>query len=622
MYMCALAVNRRKRGLNAIALNGGAIIGAGYITRETDRALDLTMEKMALMRLSEEDFHQMIAEAIESGRVGCPDGAEITTGLLDIAPDSPNIPKWYRNPKFSRFIVQQSASNEGREEQTAAASIQDQLQACTTRHGLVLLVEQSFGSQLRKLLLTPADVSDEEILSKRSADLGLDSLIAVDLRSWLMKNFKVSIPVLKIMGSDTMASLVQAVVEDIPAEIVPNVPAASKDDMKDNFSSTTKSVASDTESGVLTPATPRSPVPIDWEAETTPPADDLADMSFSTTPPPATPPRVIVVTGVTGHLGHHLLEHLLSDTAAEEIHCLAVRRLASRLQDKELLTDPRIHYHGGDLSDDLLGLTEASARSIFARADAVIHNGADTSHVKPYRDLRAANVGSTAALARLCLPRRVPLHYISSAGVCIYHGGDPFPAVPVTAGPGSVPPPPDGSFGYACSKWASERLLERAHARHRLPVCIYRPSTVVRQGADAAAARAGLDWVNALLRYSRALGAAPRVSHNRGALDLVRAETCCAGVIGRVSAGRFLTTPGAPTAAAVEYVNLVGDAVVPLERLRDMDADQGRRYDVLPLDEWVGRAVEAGLHPGVAHLIREMDAPGRPDYPRLSRDTK
>lgn len=49
MYMCALAANRRKRGLNAIALNGRAIVGAGYITRETDRALDLTVEKMKLM---------------------------------------------------------------------------------------------------------------------------------------------------------------------------------------------------------------------------------------------------------------------------------------------------------------------------------------------------------------------------------------------------------------------------------------------------------------------------------------------------------------------------------------------------------------------------------------------
>lgn len=613
MYMCALAANRRKRGLNAVALNGGAIIGAGYITRETDRALDLTVEKMALMRLSEEDFHQMIAEAIESGHVGCPNGAEITTGLLDIAPDSVNIPKWYRNPKFARFIVQHSASNEDRREQTAAASIQELLQACKTRQDLTLVVDQSFASQLRKLLLTPADVPDEEMLSKRSTELGLDSLVAVDLRSWFMKSFKVSIPVLKIMGSDTMSTLIQTVVEHIPSDMLPNLPAVAEvDAVKDssNAGSTPRSVDSEASWGILTPDSPRSQVSIDWEAESAPPAD-LADIALSRISPPVTPPRVIVVTGVTGHLGHHLLENLLNGTPVEEIHCLAVRRLEARLKSKELLVDPRIRYHEGSLSDHLLGLSEDDANSIFARADAVIHNGADTSHVKLYRSLRAANVGSTIALARLCLPRRVPMHYISSAGVCIYYNRASFPAVSVT-GPGSLLPPPDGSFGYACSKWVNERFLERVHEQYRLPVCIYRPSTIIRQGIDAATSQAELDWVNALLQYTRTIETAPAVKHNMGALDLVRTDTCCADVLSRVSAGI--------SRVGLEYVNQVGDAVIPMEAIRDVDADKGKRYGVLPLDEWVIRAMEAGLHPGVGHLIQEMDTAGMPDYPRLSRE--
>lgn len=611
MYMCALAANRRKRGLNAVALNGGAIIGAGYITRETDRALDLTVEKMALMRLSEEDFHQMIAEAIESGHVDCPDGvSEITTGLLDIAPDSANIPKWYRNPKFSRFIVQQSAGANERTEQTAAASIHDQLQACQTHQDLVLLVEQAFISQLRKLLLTPSDVANEVLLSKRSTELGIDSLISVDLRSWFMKNFKASIPVLKIMGSDSMARLVDTIVESVPAEIVPNLELDA--DIKDSISttSTSTSLGSETTSSLSSPTSNPQPKSIDWDAESTPPAG-LAEISMAGIGPlPVIPPKLIVVTGVTGHLGPHLLQSLLNDTAAE-IHCLAVRKLAIRLQNKELPVDARIQYHEGDLAAPLLGLSEAAAASIFARADAVIHNGADTSHAKLYGALRASNVGSTATLARLCLPRRIPLHYVSSAGVCIFYGRDSFPPVPVT-GPGSLLPAPDGSFGYASSKWVSERLLERVHAEHGLPVCIYRPSTIMRRGTDATSSRAELDWVNALLWHTRRIGAAPQVRHNRGALDLVRTETCCDGVLGRVLGGG--------SGARIEYVNQVGDVVIPMDSIRDVDADKGKRYDVLPLDEWLNRAVEAGLHPGVSDLIRKMDAADMPSYPRLLKE--
>lgn len=107
----------------------------------------------------------MIAEAIESGYVNSADGAEITTGLLDIAPDTLDIPKWYRVPKLSPFIVQQAASAESKREREMTASIEEQLQACNTRQDVLLLVEQSFCDQLRKLLMLP-DVSNSNLLSK------------------------------------------------------------------------------------------------------------------------------------------------------------------------------------------------------------------------------------------------------------------------------------------------------------------------------------------------------------------------------------------------------------------------------------------------------------------------
>ncbi|KAI3390411.1 hypothetical protein diail_9735 [Diaporthe ilicicola] len=616
MHMCALAANRRKRGLNAVALNGGAIIGAGYITRETDRALDLTVEKMALMRLSEEDFHQMIAEAIEAGRVDSPDGlSEITTGLLEVAPDSPNIPKWYRDPKFSRFIVQSTTNSEEMTDQTAAASIHDLLQSCDTFDNLILLVRNFLSEQLRKLLMIPRDVLDEVILSKGSSELGLDSLISVDLRSWCLKNFKAIIPVLKIMSIDSIEDLVSSIVGSIPSEMIPSIPVAFETDEGTGDISITTTVTSThlgpiTESVFSSLNSPKEQSPINWESESTPPAD-LADLSEVLTidMPISTPPKLIVVTGVTGHLGSHLLRHLLADTESD-IYCLAVRRVSERLRMKQLPVSPRVRYYEGDLAHPLLGLSRETADSIFARADAVIHNGANTSHVKVYRELRAVNVGSTIALVRLCLPRRVPMHYISSAGVCIFYSQDTFPPVSVTS-LNSLLPASDGSFGYASSKWVNERLLERVYEEYRLPVYVYRPSTIIREGADAIGPQAELDWVNALLQYTRKIGAAPEVRYNRGALDLVRTETCCAGVVGRVLRG------AAARGEKIEYFNQVGDAVIPIDSIRDMDAKERKRYDVLPLAEWLKKSMEAGLHPGVAHLIQKMNDPAIPSYPRL-----
>ena len=245
MGTCGIAANRRKRGLNSTAVNVGAVMGAGYIT-ESDRQLDLTVAKMAMMHLSEEDFHQIFAEAMEAGHLDSPVGPEISTGLLHISPDSANIPKWYSNPKFAHLIVHQTASNDEKKEQTNAASIQDRLQACQTRPSVLQVIQrksrlssldtksplpwnlnanesiEAFAVQLRKILQTSMD--DAELLSMRPQDLGLDSLISVDIRSWFLKNFQVSIPVLKIMASDVqMANLADLVAESIPLELVPQV---------------------------------------------------------------------------------------------------------------------------------------------------------------------------------------------------------------------------------------------------------------------------------------------------------------------------------------------------------------------------------------------------------------
>ena len=44
------------------------------------------------------------------------------------------------------------------------------------------------------------------------------------------------------------------------------------------------------------------------------------------------------------------------------------------------------------------------------------------------------------------------------------------------------------------------------------------------------------------------------------------------------------------------------------------------RYEVLPWDDWMERALDAGLHPAVAALVEVFDEPGAPTYPMLLRE--
>ena len=141
MGMCGVAANRRKRGLASCVVNVGAIIGVGYIT-ESARQLDVTVAKLAMMHLSEEDFHQIFAEAMEAGHLDSLNGPEISTGVLTVTPNSANIPKWYSDPKFGRFIVNQSTGDEDKKEQSGFASIQDLLLACRSEQDVSLAIKR------------------------------------------------------------------------------------------------------------------------------------------------------------------------------------------------------------------------------------------------------------------------------------------------------------------------------------------------------------------------------------------------------------------------------------------------------------------------------------------------
>ncbi|KAL8787620.1 MAG: hypothetical protein Q9195_007666, partial [Heterodermia aff. obscurata] len=154
---------------------------------------------------------------------------------------------------------------------------------------------------------------------------------------------------------------------------------------------------------------PPHPPTINWPLETLPPSIP----TFPPSPPPLTPPRTLLLTGATGFLGRALTQHLLSTPQITQIHCLAVRPTSSHL----LPTSPKLTPHPGDLSHPTLNLAPSVLETLATTADAIIHNGATVSLLAPYPTLRAPNLEATKFLLGIAARRRIPFHYISSAGV-------------------------------------------------------------------------------------------------------------------------------------------------------------------------------------------------------------
>ncbi|KAJ5740973.1 hypothetical protein N7493_000845 [Penicillium malachiteum] len=223
-YLNGLVRQRRRRGLRASAFDIGLVSGIGYVETAAQHVVD-QLGKYGMTVLSESDFRQAFAETIHAGYVKAEDAeitpdAVLTTGIRTMTDDETNV-VWYANPIFSHCILNNKASETdmGLESEAKAKSlpVADQLLRSSTNEEVLELLQRSFATKLRVIL----QIDDQQIdYNAPLADLGIDSLVAVEVRSWFLKELKVDVPVLKIVGGATLAEICESVMKKLPEELV------------------------------------------------------------------------------------------------------------------------------------------------------------------------------------------------------------------------------------------------------------------------------------------------------------------------------------------------------------------------------------------------------------------
>ena len=398
----------------------------------------------------------------------------------------------------------------------------------------------------------PKDLRDYYIIDADSNffHVGGSSILLVEVQAQIRDQFGLSLQLIQLFESSTLSSM---------ALLIENNDGSSK-------------------------------APIDWHAETRlDPTLDIIAQSDTLTPP-LVRPKTVVLTGATGFLGGHILRNLVDNSEIEGVICIAMRRKNDTIQ-----TLNKVSCYQGDLSLPRLGLTESEAETIFQQADTVIHNGADTSHMQSYQCIKPVNVKPTHELVRLCLPRRIPIHFISTAAVGMFTARETFPEISAK----DTPPPVDGSMGYDASKWSSEMYLEQANTRYGLPVWIHRPSAIVNPAIVNGGVSSRNDFIHTLFKFSRQLRAVPAAPCIRGTLDMISVEHVAARVVDDVFANK---------SGPVVYRHQTGDLTLPVSGMEKyFEEDTGEKFAVLSFKEWADGAEEMGLDPVLAVMFRNAD---------------
>ncbi|KAI1819734.1 PKS-NRPS hybrid [Xylaria intraflava] len=223
MFMSGLAAQRRRRGLNASTVHIGAIFGNGYVTRELTLAQQEFLRKVGNMWLSEQDFRQLFAEAIFAGQLENGTSPELSTGLMTIdnGDDWKKNITWFYNPMFQHCIKEnQDGELVSDGQRGRSIPVKSQLLEAVNPAEVYEIIHDAFANKLRLSL----QIDENRPIVDLTADtLGIDSLFAVDIRSWFIKELQLEIPVLKILGGATVGDILETAQQLLPKELTPNL---------------------------------------------------------------------------------------------------------------------------------------------------------------------------------------------------------------------------------------------------------------------------------------------------------------------------------------------------------------------------------------------------------------
>jgi amino acid adenylation domain-containing protein len=200
-FLDSLAHYRQARQLPALVINWGHLGGAGYIAHRTE--LSERLERQGVLSFSVKQAFDCLESAIQRCE------SQVSVLRMDWT-------KWRGlgtskvSPKFAHLIKQGHDATD--QSGTSTVSISDMRSLPLASRAP--LVAELLKTKVATLLgATTADVQTERAF----VELGLDSLMAVELRNWIESRFEESLPISAIMRSSSVNALGESLAEKLGA---------------------------------------------------------------------------------------------------------------------------------------------------------------------------------------------------------------------------------------------------------------------------------------------------------------------------------------------------------------------------------------------------------------------
>jgi acyl carrier protein len=195
-FLDAFAHYRRSLGLPAVSIDLGKIDGIGFVA-ESNEQTSKRLDEFGVSAMNERQYLALLKVAMEQ------DPNQIITGFTPYSPDHA-LPEYQVNT-FAFFrrageAMKQSASDDG----SAPTRVRDALRLATSLEEATTIFCTAFVQKMSVLLMVAAENID---FSKSINDYGMDSLVAVEMRNWLIKEMDIAIPILELLANQSLSQL-------------------------------------------------------------------------------------------------------------------------------------------------------------------------------------------------------------------------------------------------------------------------------------------------------------------------------------------------------------------------------------------------------------------------------
>ncbi|KAJ5446582.1 hypothetical protein N7445_001403 [Penicillium cf. griseofulvum] len=222
-YMRSLIRRRREQNLVGSIIHPAEVRGVGYISRMGSELSRRMAGHVGAHIVSEKDLHETMAEGILAGIPRMGRNPEVISGFTPHDPEEKPDIIWYSNP-LTWPLVDYRLRSSSSQSDTTAMPIKKQLEAV---HGMDEAAEVVLAALSAKIT-QKLHLSDSVAVTadSRLTELGADSLVAVDLRTWFLRELEVEIPVLQIQSGASIGDLANCASLKLPASLIPKVQKA------------------------------------------------------------------------------------------------------------------------------------------------------------------------------------------------------------------------------------------------------------------------------------------------------------------------------------------------------------------------------------------------------------